>query len=518
MEGVGIEPIAKVHWNLTPDDLIKQAVARSEGKLAANGALAVRTGKCTGRQPKDRFIVEEPTTKDKIDWGAVNVAVPPATFDRLHRKIIDHYRGKDLFVRECYSGADPENRLKVRVVNETAWHNLFVAQLFIEPEPEALADFQPDFTVLNAPWCLADPAKDGTRSEVFVVVNFEKRLILVGGTQYAGEIKKSIFSVMNYLLPERGILSMHCSANIGRDGDTALFFGLSGTGKTTLSADPNRRLIGDDEHGWSQHGVFNFEGGCYAKCIKLSLEYEPQIYNAIRHGAVLENVVVDDAGKIDFDSAEITENTRAAYPLNFIDNAVIPSVGGHPRNVILLTCDAFGVLPPVSRLSPDQAMYHFMSGYTAKVAGTEAGVTEPQATFSACFGAPFLPLPPSKYATMLGQRLAKHRATCWLVNTGWSSGPYGVGQRMNIHHTRAMITAALEGTLAQAGFYPDPIFGFEVPNACPNVPAEVLTPKNTWPDPQKYDQKAKELAGLFIDNFAKFKNVPANVTAAGPKR
>ncbi len=517
LEACGITDPGEVHWNLSRDELIERAIADGDGKAADNGALVVKTGVCTGRRPNDRFIVEEPSTRDDIDWGTVNVGVSPETFDRLHRKILDYYTGRTLFARDCYAGADPSTRLKVRVVNERAWHNLFAGTLFIRPEAAALADFEPDFTVLNAPWCSADPVVDGTRSDVFVVVSFEKRLVLVGGTQYAGEVKKSIFSIMNYLLPKRGVLSMHCSANVGKGGDVALFFGLSGTGKTTLSADPNRRLIGDDEHGWSDNGVFNIEGGCYAKCIKLSKEQEPQIYSAIRHGSVLENVVMDDAGHIDYDAADITENTRAAYPLEFIDGAVIPSVGGHPENVVFLTCDAFGVLPPVSRLTPDQAMYHFMSGYTAKVAGTEAGVTEPQATFSACFGAPFMPLPASKYATMLGERIAKHQATCWLVNTGWSGGPYGVGKRVNIHHTRAMVTAALDGSLTAAGFQIDPIFGFEVPKACDGVPAEVLTPKSTWSDGAAYDRKAKELAGLFAENFAMFKAVPSNVVAAGPK-
>jgi phosphoenolpyruvate carboxykinase (ATP) len=513
----GLTGVGEENWNLTPDELLERAVADGDGVIADNGALVVRTGSCTGRRPKDRFIVEEPGTKDHIAWGKVNIPISPETFDKLHAKIIAHYKGKNVFVRDCYAGADPATRLQVRVVTERAWHNMFAAQLFIKPESTALADFVPEFTVLNAPWCLADPATDGTRSEVFVVVNLAKKLVIIGGTQYAGEIKKSIFSIMNYLLPTKGVLSMHCSANIGKGDDVALFFGLSGTGKTTLSADPQRRLIGDDEHGWSDTGVFNIEGGCYAKCIKLSQEFEPQIYSAIRRGAVLENVVTDKNGAVDFDATEYTENTRAAYPLTFIDNAVIPSVGGHPKNVIFLTCDAFGVLPPVSRLNPEQAMYHFLSGYTAKVAGTEAGVTEPQATFSACFGEPFLPLPASTYAKMLGQRLAKHRANCWLVNTGWSGGGYGVGTRMNIHHTRAMVTAALNGTLADGGFTTDPIFGFDVPQACPNVPAEVLRPRSTWSDPSQYDQKASELAKLFVKNESSFSDAPANVLATRPK-
>ncbi len=517
LQSLGITDSSEVIWNLSTEQLLEHALADGDGKLAANGALVVRTGKCTGRSPNDRFIVDEPSTTNDIDWGKVNAPMSPEVFDRLHKKILNYYKGKRLFVRDCYAGADKATRLNVRVVNERAWHNMFASLLFIKPPASALDSFTPNFTILNAPWCLADPATDGTNSETFVAIHLAKRLVLIGGTQYAGEIKKSIFSVMNYMLPKQGVLSMHCSANIGKSDDVALFFGLSGTGKTTLSADPNRRLIGDDEHGWGESGVFNIEGGCYAKCIKLSEKYEPDIYRAIRRGSVLENVVMDDAGQIDFDSSEITENTRAAYSLEFIDNAVIPSIGGHPQNVMFLTCDAFGVLPPVSRLTPDQAMYHFMSGYTAKVAGTEAGVTEPQATFSACFGSPFLPLPPSTYAKMLGERLAKHQATCWLVNTGWSGGGYGVGKRMNIHHTRAMVSAALTGVLADSGFDTDPIFGFSIPKACPGVPAEVLTPKNTWSDPAEYDRKARELAELFVKNFKSFKNVPTQVLAAGPR-
>jgi len=517
LEQLGVNETQEIRWNLPREELLDHALADGDGRLADNGALVVRTGKCTGRRPKDRFIVDEPSTHKHIAWGPVNVALSTDAFDRLHAKIVDYYEGKRLYARDCFAGADPQARLNVRVVTERAWHNLFAALLFIQPKPSELERFAPDFTVLNAPWCLADPVRDGTNSEVFVVIHLAKKLVLIGGTQYAGEIKKSIFSIMNYVLPQRGVLTMHCSANVGDGGDVALFFGLSGTGKTTLSADPQRHLVGDDEHGWSDRGVFNIEGGCYAKCIHLSAEYEPQIFGAIRHGAVLENVVMDDDGHIDYDSDAITENTRAAYPLDFIDNAVIPSVAGHPNNVVFLTCDAFGVLPPVSRLSPEQAMYHFMSGYTAKVAGTEAGVTEPQATFSACFGSPFLPLPASTYAQMLGEKIAKHRATCWLVNTGWSGGGYGVGKRMNIHHTRAMVTAALSGALKEAGFHRDPIFRCEVPRSCPDVPANVLTPKNTWADADKYDRKAHELAKLFVDNFAKFGRVEPRIRDAGPK-
>lgn len=516
LEQHGIKTNGDTFWNLDAETLIDRAIANGEGKLAANGALAVITGTYTGRCPKDRFIVEEPATRDKIDWGKVNIAIAPDNFDRLHQRVIEYYRDRNLYVQNLYAGADPESRLRVRVVTETAWHSLFARQLFIRLPMDELEGFEPEFTVLNAPWCEADPATDGTRSKVFVVVNFEKRIVLIGGTQYAGEIKKSIFSIMNYLLPERGTLSMHCSANVGDAGDVALFFGLSGTGKTTLSADPHRRLIGDDEHGWSDRGVFNFEGGCYAKCIKLSEEFEPQIFHAIRRGAVLENVVMNASGEVDYNDASMTENTRAAYPLEHIENAMIPSVAGHPNNVVFLTCDAFGVLPPISRLTPDQAMYHFMSGYTAKVAGTEAGVTEPQATFSACFGSPFMPLPASRYASLLGEKLAGHNADCWLVNTGWSGGPHGVGKRMNIHHTRAMVSAALDGSLSKAGFEPDPVFGVGVPQSCPGVPVEVLSPRNTWSDKDAYDRKANELAGLFAKNFTRF-DAPANIKDAGPR-
>ncbi|NOT02320.1 MAG: phosphoenolpyruvate carboxykinase (ATP) [Phycisphaerales bacterium] len=515
LEQHGLVGTGDVFWNLSADELIDRAVADGDGRLTETGALAVTTGKCTGRRPRDRFIVETPDTND-VDWGAVNIPLAEEHFRRLHQKVLAYFKGRPVFARDGYAGADPASRLKVRVINERAWHNLFSACMFIQPDAHDLQGFRPDFTILNAPWCPADPKTDGTPSEVFVVINFKERLVLIGGTQYAGEIKKSVFSIMNYLLPKRGVFSMHCSGNVGAAGDVALFFGLSGTGKTTLSADPQRRLIGDDEHGWSDRGVFNIEGGCYAKCIKLSREFEPQIYQAIRRGAVVENVVMDEAGRVDFESAAITENTRAAYPLSFIDNALIPSVADHPKNVVFLTCDAFGVLPPMSRLTPEQAMYHFMSGYTAKVAGTEAGVTEPQATFSTCFGAPFMPLPATTYAKMLGEKLAKHRATCWLINTGWSGGGYGVGKRMNIHHTRSMVTAALSGALTDGSFEREPFFGLQIPNVCLNVPPTVLHPRETWSDGGRYDAKARELAGLFRKNFEKFPNAGPAIRNAGP--
>ncbi len=518
LDSHGITEPGEVFWNLPAAQLYEHALRASEGSLAANGAIVCNTGQHTGRSPNDKFLVEEPSTKDAIWWGKVNKPITEAQFDALHTKVLEHYKGRKLYVRDAFAGADEATRLPIRVVTETAWHNLFATQLFIRPAPGATADHKPEFLVLNAPTCLAEPEIHGTRSSTFVTVHFGKRLVLIGGTAYAGEIKKSIFTVMNYLLPTSGVLSMHCSANIGVDGDVALFFGLSGTGKTSLSADPRRGLIGDDEHGWSDDGVFNIEGGCYAKCIRLSPKFEPQIYNAIRFGSVAENVVTDDLTReIDYDADDLTENTRVAYPLHYIDNAVIPSVGGHPKNVVFLTCDAFGVLPPISKLTPDQAMYHFLSGYTAKVAGTEAGVTEPQATFSTCFGAPFLPLPPERYATMLGERLAKYNAQCWLINTGWSGGEHGVGERMNIAFTRAMVKAALSGDLEGVPYKQDPVFGVAVPQQCPDVPSEVLTPRSTWKDPAAYDAKAAELAGLFVKNFKGFEGAAANVVAAGPK-
>ncbi len=513
----GITQHGDLYWNLPPTQLCEHAVRNGEGLLASNGALVCTTGPHTGRSPNDKFLVEEQSTKEGIWWGDVNRPISPENFDSLHQRVLAHYRSKNLYIRDMFAGAQEQNRLSIRVINETAWHNLFAAQLFIQPEPAAMAEHRPQFTILNAPGCAADPATDGTNSKAFVVVSFEKRLVLIGGTAYAGEIKKSVFTIMNYLLPKSGVLSMHCSANVGSDGNTALFFGLSGTGKTTLSADPDRHLIGDDEHGWGMDGVFNIEGGCYAKCIHLSLASEPQIFNAIRFGAVLENVVIDkETRSIDYDSAALTENTRAAYPLEHIEGAVIPSVGGHPKNILFLTCDAFGVLPPVARLSPEQAMYHFISGYTAKVAGTEKGVTEPQATFSACFGAPFLPLPPATYADMLGRRIAEHSVHCWLVNTGWSGGGYGIGRRINLHHTRSIVKAALTGALSEVSMVPDPVFGIDVPTACPDVPANLLTPRSTWEDPSQYDARARELAGRFTSNFEKFAGASPQVRAAGP--
>jgi phosphoenolpyruvate carboxykinase (ATP) len=508
-----------VKHNLTASELIEHSLRRKEGILTSTGALSTLTGKYTGRSPKDKFIVDEPSVRDKIDWGAVNQPLSPEVFDRLYLKVIDYLKEKERFVFDGFAGWDKRYQLPLRVINEYAWHNLFARQLFVRPASKAeLADHNPQFTIISAPGFKADPAVDGTRSEAFIIISFEKRMVLIGGTEYAGEMKKSIFSVMNYLLPQNGVLSMHCSANVGQEGDVALFFGLSGTGKTTLSADPNRQLIGDDEHGWSDQGVFNIEGGCYAKCINLSAEKEPQIWNAIRFGTVLENVVVDpDTRLADYDSNRYTENTRAAYPIDFIPNAQIPCVAGHPKTIIFLTADAFGVLPPISKLTKEQAMYHFLSGYTSKLAGTERGITEPEATFSTCFGAPFLPLPPRVYAEMLGQKMEEHEADVYLVNTGWTGGPYGVGQRMHLPYTRAMVTAALNGSLKSVNYVQDPIFGLFIPETCPNVPSDILMPKNTWSDPDAYDQSARQLAERFIRNFEKFEGVSDAVKQAGPQ-
>jgi phosphoenolpyruvate carboxykinase (ATP) len=507
LDTLGIRTSKTEYWNLPASALYEQAVRRGEASLAAGGALVAITGEHTGRSPNDKFIVEDATTRDTVDWGGTNRAMTPAQFDVLHKKILDHFAERDLFVQDLYAGADPDFRLNVRVVTEAAWHNLFAQNMFIEPPAAERASFAPEFTVLQAPTVLADPAKHGTNSPTFVLVNFEKRLILIGGTSYAGEIKKSIFGILNFLLPERGVLPMHCSANIGPGGNSAIFFGLSGTGKTTLSADASRTLIGDDEHGWAANGVFNFEGGCYAKVIRLSEEAEPEIYETTRRfGTVLENVVMDPETRLlDLDDARYTENTRASYPIDFIPNASPTGMGGHPENIVMLTADAFGVLPPVSKMTAEQAMYHFLSGYTARVAGTEKGVgSEPQATFSTCFGAPFMPRHPSVYAKLLGEKIAQTGANCWLVNTGWSGGAYGVGARMKIAHTRAMIRAILDGTLAKVGTEQDPNFGLYVPNTVPQVPAEVLNPKNTWSDKAAYDTAARDVAKRFESNFEQF--------------
>ncbi len=518
LENVGITNPGKVHRNLPPSVLVETAVARGEGILAANGALSVRTGKYTGRSPNDKFIVDEPSIHDEIAWGSVNVPFTVDKFQALYNRLMAYLQNRELFIFDGFAGADPTYRLPIRVINEFASQNLFVHQLFVRPTPEELEEHVPGFTIIAAPGFKCIPELDGTNTEAAIIVSFEKKVVIIAGSQYAGEIKKSVFSVMNYILPKKhGVFPMHCSANVGADGDVALFFGLSGTGKTTLSADPARKLIGDDEHGWSDDGVFNFEGGCYAKCINLSKEHEPQIWDAIRFGALLENVVVDPVTRtVDYDDGTLTENTRAGYPVDYIPNAVIPGVGGHPKVVVFLTADAFGVMPPIAKLTKEEAMYHFLSGYTSKLAGTERGIVEPEATFSACFGAPFLPLHPMVYADLLGKKMEEHNTSVYLINTGWSGGPYGVGKRMSLKYTRAMVTAALNGELDKVEFRPDPIFKVLVPASCPDVPAEVLNPKNTWTDKAAYDRQAKDLARRFAKNFSKFTDIPEEVRNAGP--
>jgi phosphoenolpyruvate carboxykinase (ATP) len=521
LEALGIVRSGRVHWNLSPAALYEEALRRGEAQLATAGPLVARTGQHTGRSPNDKFVVREPESEQHVHWGAVNRPIDEAKFDALHRDMMNYAQDKELYVLDAWGGTDPKYRLPIRIVNEFAWHNLFARNMFLpENDPDKRSSHRPEYTVIDLPNFRADPATHGTRSDVFILVHFGRKLVLIGGTHYAGEIKKSIFTILNYTLPLQGVMPMHCSANIGDDGDTALFFGLSGTGKTTLSSDPRRRLIGDDEHGWSDTGVFNFEGGCYAKVIKLSAEAEPQIYETTRRfGTILENVVMDpETRQLNLDDASLTENTRGSYPIDFIDNAELSGRGVHPKNVIMLTADAYGVLPPIARLTPEGAMYHFLSGYTARVAGTEKGVTEPKATFSTCFGAPFLPLNPNVYAKMLGEKIAKHDARVWLVNTGWTGGPYGVGNRMKIAHTRAMITAALTGQLDNVAYTRHPIFNIDVPTTCPGVPDSVLDPRSTWPDAGKYDEQARKLAGMFIENFKTFeKDVAPAVKDAGPK-
>ncbi len=506
-------------WNLSPGAFIEEAIRRGEGKLSAHGAFCAVTAPYTGRSPGDKFVVREPSSRDRIWWGKVNRPIDEDSYERLRRKVVARLDSTDRFVVDCHVGADPRYRVPLRVITEQAWVALFAQNMFIVPTPDELADHAPEFTVLHAPSVHADPATDGTNSEAFIVLNFGRGEVIVGGTGYAGEVKKSMFTVMNYLLPLRDVLPMHCSANADENGSTAIFFGLSGTGKTTLSSDPRRTLIGDDEHGWSDHGVFNFEGGCYAKVIKLSAESEPEIYATTRRfGTVLENVVLDPITReVDFSDESITENTRGSYPISFIPNATMKGMGAHPTDVVFLTADAFGVLPPISRLTPEQARYLFLSGYTAKVAGTERGVLEPEATFSVCFGSPFLPLPPQTYSRMLGEKIVKHGARVWLVNTGWTGGPYGTGERMKLSHTRAMLGAALDGELDEVPTAMEPVFGLEVPQRCPGVPAEVLNPRETWPDADAYDEQARMLAGMFKDNFRQYADeVPEEVRAAGP--
>ncbi|MCA1994063.1 MAG: phosphoenolpyruvate carboxykinase (ATP) [Coleofasciculus sp. S288] len=517
LESVGLKNLGHVYRNLSVPQLVERASAKGEGILASNGAFCVRTGKYTGRSPSDKFIVDEPTIHGEVDWNKVNVPLSVEKFDLLYKRMLAYVQGRDLFVFDGYVGADPNYRLSVRVINELASHNLFAHQLFLRPTSEELHQHTPDFTVIAVPGLQGDPDIDGINSEAFIVLSFQKRLVLIGGSYYAGEIKKSVFSFMNYLMTKRGVLPMHCSANMDEDGNTALFFGLSGTGKTTLSADPTRRLIGDDEHGWSDLGIFNFEGGCYAKTIRLSKQNEPQIWDAIRFGAMLENVILNPETRMpDYDDRSLTENTRVAYPVEHIPNCVIPGVGGHPKTLIFLTADAFGVLPPIAKLTHRQAMYHFMSGYTSKVAGTERGVTEPQATFSSCFGQPFLPLAASLYGQMLYERIIKHDATVYLVNTGWTGGPYGVGERIKLPQTRAMVAAALSGALNQVTFHEHPIFKILVPETVPGVDSEILDPQKTWKDPAAYEQQAKALARRFVENFKQFHRAPLESLEAAP--
>ena len=503
----GIVDPGTVHWNYGAAALYEAAIQRQEGQVAEGGALVCSTGQHTGRSPRDKYVVQDDSTCDSVWWGTVNQPMPPERFAALRRRILEHLKGRELFVQDLWAGADPKYRLPVRVITEQAWHSLFARNMFIRPERDALAGFEPAFTIIQAPSFSASPQIDGTRSETVIAVDFSNRVVLIAGTSYAGEIKKSVFTIMNYLLPAQGVFPMHCSANIGADGNSAIFFGLSGTGKTTLSADPERTLIGDDEHGWTENAVFNFEGGCYAKVIRLSEEAEPEIYAAsTRYGTVLENVVIDpETRELDLDDASRTENTRSSYPLDFIPNASRSGVGPFPRNVVMLTADAFGVLPPIAKLTREQAMYHFLSGYTARVAGTEKGLgNEPQATFSTCFGAPFMPRHPTVYADLFGERLKQDGVDCWLVNTGWSGGAFGVGERMKIAHTRALVRAALDGRLSGVETRRDPFFGLHVPVACPDVPEDVLDPRRTWADKQAYDSTARELASRFEENFKQF--------------
>jgi phosphoenolpyruvate carboxykinase (ATP) len=515
----GIDRPGKVYRNDSAPRLIEHAVARDEGILAESGALVTKTGDRTGRSPRDRFFVAHGSSKEKIDWGQTNQPVEPAVFDALFDRVRSHLEGRDLFVVDGFVGADPAHQIKLRVIAELAWHALFARQLFRRLGPSDGQAFEPDFTVVSAPNFEAVPDRDGTNSEAFIGIDLERRQVLICGTHYAGEMKKSLFTSANYLMPERGVLPMHCSANVGEAGDVAVFFGLSGTGKTTLSADPMRRLIGDDEHGWSENGVFNFEGGCYAKCIRLSMKNEPQIWAAIKFGSVVENVVVDeDTREVDYDDDSITENTRVAYPLEFIPDFVPEGRAGHARKIIFLTADAFGVLPPISRLTPEAAMYHFLSGFTAKLAGTEAGLgSEPEATFSTLFGAPFFPLSPGVYSAMLGERMAEHGAKAFLVNTGWTGGPFGVGTRMDLPSTRAMVHAALAGDLDEIETHRHPIFNLDVPVSCPGVADALLDPQSTWDDPIAYEDQARELARMFRKNFERFADsVAPEVTKAGP--
>lgn len=520
LRDLGFSLNQKVNYQLSPTELSHQTVARGEGVLNDTGALIIRTGEFTGRSPKDKFIVKDDITANTVNWNDFNIPIDEKYFDQMYQKLVSHLDKNESWVRDCYACADPKYRLNIRVINENPWSNLFAYNMFLRPSAEELDNFKPEWHIIQAPSFKADPAVDGTRQHNFAMVSFRKKMILIGGTGYTGEMKKGIFTILNYILPhDKNVLSMHCSANMGKDGDTAIFFGLSGTGKTTLSADSGRMLIGDDEHGWTKDSVFNFEGGCYAKTIDLTEEKEPEIFRAIRPGALVENTVFyPGTNQIDFGSKDITENTRVSYPLSYISNALEPSIGKTPKNIFFLTADAYGILPPISKLTPGQAMYQFISGYTAKVAGTEAGVTEPKSTFSACFGAPFLPLHPGQYAAMLGEKMKAEHVHVWMVNTGWTAGPYGVGHRMKLGYTRAMITAALEGKLDNVEYEQHPVFGMMMPKECPNVPSEILNPRNTWEDKSLYDVKAKELAQQFVKNFEKYASgVNEETLAAAPK-
>lgn len=520
LDHAGTHTVGTAYWNLTPAELVEHALTNQEGLLADNGALTCDTGAFTGRSPKDKYSVRDAKTEQTVWWGDINQPIEQEKFDGLHKKMIKHLEGRTVYVRDAYAGAHPDYRLDLRVINTQAIGNLFAYNMFLRPSGEELLSFKPNFTIICAPEFKANPAEDGTKKENFAIINFTKNMILIGGTGYTGEMKKGIFTVLNYMLPqERNTLSMHCSANVGREGDVAIFFGLSGTGKTTLSADPNRGLIGDDEHGWTADGVFNFEGGCYAKAIDLSKEKEPQIWNAIKFGSLVENTrFVPGTRTIDFANKSVTENTRVSYPIHYIDNAVEPSRGGIPKNIFFLTADAFGVLPPISKLTPGQAMFHFISGYTAKVAGTEMGISEPQTTFSACFGSAFLPLHPTRYAELLGRKMKEHNVNVWQINTGWTGGPYGIGSRMKLPFTRAMITAALNGELDKANFTTTKVFGVSIPDSCPGVPSEILNPRNTWKDTDAYDKKANELAAAFVKNFDKYADFAnEEILAGAPK-
>jgi phosphoenolpyruvate carboxykinase (ATP) len=518
LEEYGLVNLGTINWNLSPAVLVEQALARHEGKLASNGAFCATTGAHTGRSPKDKFIVSNDDLAAKIWWGENNHPMTHEAFSIVRRSLADYLQGRDVYILDAAAGADPRYRMPIQVITELAWHNLFARQLFLRANESDQTSERPGFTILCVPHFRTNPRVHGTRSDAAIIIDFKERLVLIAGTEYAGEMKKSIFTILNFILPAEGVLPMHCSANVGAGGDVALFFGLSGTGKTSLSADPDRQLIGDDEHGWGENGIFNFEGGCYAKCINLSQKYEPQIWNAIRFGAVYENVVMDEKTRVpDYSDSSLTENTRAAYPIDYIDNVVLSGIGGQPEAVIFLSADSFGVLPPISRLTTEQAMYYFLSGYTSKLAGTEAGVTTPQATFSSCFGAAFLPLRPGEYANLLRERIEKHNVRCYLINTGWTGGPYGTGSRININYTRAMVRAAISGDIDREEMVEEPVFGLHIPTSCPDVPASLLFPRNTWVDQEAYDRQARMLAEKFKQNFQQFELVSDDVRNAGPR-